>query len=138
MTDNQSTLEFTGDERLAEALATYAEQMTEEVAQAMFDFGGLVLNEALKLTPIDTGELRSRGFVEGPFQTQDEQYYAVAVGYEKHDENGKGDYYAVPVHERTNVHHEVGQAKFLEEPFKRLQKEFIRQLAEAAQEVKND
>ena len=67
MTDNQSTLEFTGDERLAEALATYAEQMTEEVAQAMFDFGGLVLNEALKLTPIDTGELRSRGFVEGPF-----------------------------------------------------------------------
>ena len=95
-----------------------------------------MLAEATELTPIDTGELRSRGFVEGPFLTQDEQYYGVVVGFEKHDDrNTEGDFYAVPVHERTHVHHEVGQAKFLEEPFKRLQSEFLRELGEAAKEV---
>lgn len=136
MTATQNTLTFTGDERLAEALAAYAEDMSEEVARAMFEFGGRVLAEATELTPIKTGELRSRGFVEGPFETDDGQYYAVVVGYEKHDENGSGDYYAVPVHERTHVHHDKGQAKFLEEPFKRLQSQFINELGEAAQKVR--
>lgn len=136
MTDNQSTLEITGDERLSVAMAQYAEQMSDEVAQAMFEFGGHVMNEAIRLTPIDTGELRSRAFVEGPFLTADEKFYGVVVGYEKHDDNQRGDYYAVPVHERTYAHHETGQAKFLEEPFKRLQSEFLRELADAAKKVR--
>lgn len=134
--NHQNTLTFTGDERLAEALAAYAENMTEEVARAMFDFGNEVIAQAIELTPVDTGELRSRAFVEGPFLTDDEEYYAVVVGYEKHDENTTGDYYAVPVHERTHVHHDNGQAKFLEEPFKRMQSKFISELGDAAQKVK--
>lgn len=136
--NDKSTLEITGGANLSGTLATYAEEMTEELARAMFEFGGRVMNEAIQLTPIDTGELRSRAFVEGPFITDDEQYYAVVVGYEKHTDKTDGDYYAVPVHERTGVHHPTGQAKFLEEPFKRLESEFLRDLAEAAKKVKPD
>lgn len=136
--NDKSTLEITGGANLSGTLATYAEEMTEELARAMFEFGGRVMNEAIQLTPIVTGELRSRAFVEGPFVTDDNQFYAVVVGYEKHDGNSNGDYYAVPVHERTYAHHETGQAKFLEEPFKRLQTEFLRELGEAAKKVKPD
>lgn len=46
----------------------------------------------------------------------------VAVGYTQN--------YAVYVHENLEAHHEIGQAKFLEQPFRELSPELYKQIAD--------
>lgn len=65
------------------------------------------MTKAKELTPVDTGALRASGHVQRPEE----------VGYEIRVRLGFGGAaapYAIIVHERTDVHHPVGQAKFLE------------------------
>ena len=73
---------------------------------ALFEAGEFVLAEAQKLCPVDTGAL-----------------IASATGDDSH--LGKGEYeigfntpYAAAVHERTEVAHPQGQAKYLETAMK--------------------
>ena len=129
-------LQLDGTDKLAKALRMAKENMSEAIAQAMVDFGGHVALVAGQRTPIDTGELRSRSFVEGPFLEEGSQEYVVVVGYEKYDDTfpktskGTPNRYAVPVHERTNVRHETGQAKFLESAVQETSSEYLRFMAD--------
>lgn len=76
----------------------------------------IVKGTALPLTPIETGNLRGSWFSH-PLQQGDN--IGVELGY------GEGASYAVYVHERTELHHDVGQAKFLEEALKREEKRIL-------------
>lgn len=143
MVKNKSNLTLERDERLASNLKMYSKDMTEKVARAMFEFGGEIQTRSELLVPNDTGELQSRSFVEGPMLSKDGSEYLVVVGYEKHgavtgkkNKKAKGQYYAVPVHERMNVNHTNGQAKFLEQPYKEMADEYLPYLAEAAEEAR--
>lgn len=145
MTENKSDFHINGDERLAAHLRMYSKDMTEKVAKGMLQFGGDIMRKSVELVPKDFGELAARSFVEGPMETEDGSEYVVVVGYEKHgaktgteNPDAEGNYYAVPVHEMTEVRHENGQAKFLEQPYLEAEAEYLEFMAEIAEEAKAD
>ena len=112
-----------GLDQLAAKLSVYAEDMSDAVARGMVEFGGEIEAESVKLTPIDTGELRSRSYIHGPLYDSKNQQYTMVVGYEK--DTPAENSYAVQVHEYVEVHHDVGQAKFLETAFETKQPEYL-------------
>ena len=112
-----------GLDQLAAKLSVYAEDMSDAVARGMVEFGGEIEAESVKLTPIDTGELRSRSYIHGPLYDSKNQQYTMVVGYEK--DTPAENSYAVKVHEHVEVHHDVGQAKFLETAFETKQPEYL-------------
>ncbi len=67
---------------------------------ALYRAGLFVQAEAQKRTPVDTGYLRASA------KTRMENDYAVLISYDAA--------YAIFVHERTNLRHKVGEAKFLQ------------------------
>lgn len=67
-------------------------------------FADAVLKESNRLVPKDTRFLEGSGYVDGPFTSGDTVYYKVSYSAE----------YALVVHERMDVHHPNGQAKYLE------------------------
>ena len=106
-----------GQKELLARLAVYNEKMTKEVARALKDSGDEIIRVALPLTPIDTSELRSRSFSEGPLMVGGVHMHV--VGYEKHDKNYV-DQYAVAVHETQKQYRAPGtQWKYLEEAVNR-------------------
>ena len=124
-----------GDQTLIANLEVYAEQMTDAVADGMRKFGGRVEGESTRRCPVETGELRSRVFNEGPLLDGDT--YVQVVGYEKFGATWeKGKAYAVPVHERTHVAHKVGEAKFLENAVNALSGEYAEYLQKLLGQVK--
>lgn len=139
---NKSDAKLIGEERLAAKLGVYSKDMTEALAKQMLKFGGEIMAQSVEIVPKDFGELAARSFVEGPLTDGNE--YFVIIGYEKHgaptgSKNGdaKGNFYAVPVHERLNARHKPGtQAKYLEQPFKEMAARFPHEMAEAARKVR--
>lgn len=114
------------DNAIIASLSVAADKMTDRCADALRKAGGKLETESIKRTPVDTGELRSRAFNEGPLKDGDT--YVQVVGYEKHIDNHENRY-AVPVHEETSVHHRVGEAKFLENAVKAFESEFAAYIA---------
>lgn len=124
-----------GDQTLIANLEVYKDRMTDAVADGMRKFGGRVEGESTRRCPVETGELRSRVFNEGPLRDGDT--YVQVVGYEKFGATWEqGRPYAVPVHERTNVHHPVGEAKFLQNAVNALTGEYAKYLQKLLGEVK--
>lgn len=60
--------------------------------------------------PVDTGNLRASGHVIPPDPAMEPMVVTLAFG-------GPSADYALEVHENLEVHHNVGQAKYLEAPF---------------------
>lgn len=140
---DMATFEIQGDAQLQANLKVKAENITAELAQQMMEIAGEIIRRSAVIVPKDTGELASRSFVEMVGDSNDQTFAAVA-GYERHGLNygtvepdTRGKFYAVPVHERMNVSHPNGQAKFLEEPFKQMEPEYLKLLADAAKEGMN-
>ena len=124
-----------GDQTLIANLEVYKDRMTDAVADGMRKFGGRVEGESTRRCPVETGELRSRVFNEGPLRDGDT--YVQVVGYEKFGATWEqGRPYAVPVHERTNVHHPVGEAKFLQNAVNALTGEYAMYLQKLLKGVK--
>ena len=71
--------------------------------RALDRFGEHVLGDAQQLTPVKTGFLQNSATAE---PAQD-------LGGKLTKEIGFNASYAAPVHERLDVHHAIGQAKFL-------------------------
>jgi len=81
-----------------------AEAAVDQAAHLIFD-------ESQRLVPVDTGALKASGKV-----THDG--LAATISYGQEDQAGRGGrdtaVYAPIVHERMDVHHPNGQAKYLE------------------------
>jgi len=60
-----------GDQTLIANLEVYKDRMTDAVADGMRKFGGRVEGESTRRCPVETGELRSRVFNEGPLRDGD-------------------------------------------------------------------
>jgi hypothetical protein len=73
-------------------------------AAALYQEGLAVDAESVKRTPVDTGRLRATHYVSPP--TQRGAHVVVEIG--------NGTEYAIHVHERTELHHKTGEAKFLQ------------------------
>ncbi len=89
---------------------------------ALTEFGGEVQRYSVILTPVDTGDLRGSSYTGEP-ESNNNSGLKVEVGYERDvlPENA----YSVYVHERTELHHDIGQAKFLETALQTKEPEFL-------------
>ena len=98
----------------AVVMAQHYERHKRGVASGLSLEAEIIMAKSKDLVPVDTGALRSSGHVRKPRTVGD--YLVVELGY-----GGVAVGYAIPVHERLDVHHPVGQAKYLEIPFKAAQ-----------------
>lgn len=93
-----------GRDTVVRSLLSAVERMKGAGGAALYEEALAVDALSVKKTPVDTGRLRATHYVAPPVQ-QGEQ---VVV------ELGNGTEYAIYVHERTDVAHAVGEAKFLQ------------------------
>lgn len=114
-------------ERRLQRLAR-AEPLIREAAKTLFTEAELIMTEARKRTPVDTGALRASGLVEPP--TVSAGKVGVTLGF-----GGPAAPYAVVQHERLDYHHTVGQAKFLEQPFAEAAPRVRRVMAQIARTI---
>lgn len=108
-----------------------------------------LLGKAINLAPLEEGTLRGSGTVtmivngtryegEGALVAAIEAVTALAragVAYHVDAETSFNTVYAAAQHERTDYHHDVGQAKYLEQPFRENLNRYeavIRRASEAA------
>lgn len=104
--DIKATLK--GAAQARSAIASKARLAQLGALQGTYLAGQKVMRDSKRVCPVSTGLLRSTGFVNPPVVTGAARVSCV-LGY--------GTWYALPVHERTWVHHAMGtQAKFLEQP----------------------
>jgi hypothetical protein len=97
---------------LKEALAAIKaakEQAHVAVAGAVYVAANEVMTDAKQRAPVDTGVLRSSGYVTLPTVGSNPR---VELGF-----GGAAEQYALVQHERTEFKHEVGEAKYLENAF---------------------
>lgn len=98
---------FDGGDELRRVIRELGPRASRAVARALYQQGEVIMTEAKKRTPVDTGALRASGHVH-PLEITAGQV-AVLLGF-----GGPSAPYAIYVHENLHAHHPVGQAKFLE------------------------
>lgn len=79
------------------------ERIVGAVDAGLYAGGSIIMSDSIPRVPVDFGDLRGSGYVTLP------ENHTVEIGY-----GGSAKGYAVPVHERTELRHEVGEAKYLE------------------------
>jgi len=106
------TVEVKGTKELHRVLEKLGKRAQAELGKALYAEAELIMTESKKQVPVDTGTLRSTGYVDPPETQKD--LVEVELGY-----GGPAAPYAVDVHERTEWHHKPPtKAKYLEDPVK--------------------
>lgn len=100
-------------------LGATEEEIRKALAAALYQEGFALIADSIREVPVDFGRLRGSHYVAPPAGETNPE---VEVGY--------GTDYAAYVHERTELNHPVGKAKFLEDPMKRRQAGYSRRVAD--------
>ncbi len=103
------TVDWIGTRALMLRIAKAGAKANLAAMAALYAEANRIMALSVRITPRDTGALRASGHVEGPTLTA--RGPEVEMGY-----GGSSAPYAVFVHEKLDAHHDVGQAKFLEQP----------------------
>lgn len=98
------SLDIKGANEIEKALLRIEEGTRDAAAAALYEEGLGVDADMVPRIPVDTGILRASHYVAPPTESGNSIVVEVGVGTD----------YAAPVHERTEVRHAVGEAKFLE------------------------
>ncbi len=112
-----------GIEQTIENIEQKKMEIEMRLPDLVYQAGQHLRSESVKEVPVDTGRLRASATVS-PVKREGGRFY-VEVGY--------GTDYAIYVHERTELRHRVGKAKFLEDPLKRninLYRQWFKELVE--------
>jgi len=104
-----SGMTLEGTEELLSAINAFDGLARQKLAVVLYRRAEEIMTEAKGLTPVDTGNLKASGHVQKPVIT--DSGVSVTLGF-----GGPAAPYALPVHERLDVRHRIGQAKFLETP----------------------
>jgi hypothetical protein len=99
--------EVRGEVELSTRLREFRERMPLELAAALYQEAEIEMTEAKERTPVDTGALRSSGYVTPPSISGTR--VTVELGF-----GGSAAPYAIYVHEDLDAFHTTGQAKYLE------------------------
>lgn len=78
----------------------------KEAKQGLRDEANIIIQKSVRQTPREFGDLRRSATVEETKETKTE--YELTLGFNTE--------YAAAVHENLNAHHDVGKAKYLEDP----------------------
>ena len=104
-------IKIKGIKEVKKNLREYPHKTLKALGKATYEESQIILGESKKQCPVDTGTLRSTGHVTEPKYTKSS--VEVQIGY-----GGAAAPYAIYVHERLDLRHKVGKAKFLEDPMK--------------------
>lgn len=107
-----AAFDLSGVDAFATRLKGKAAAVVAALPGALLIEGEKVMTEAKRLTPVDTGTLRSSGRVGKPSRQGASITLPLTFG-------GPAQEYAVYVHEDLTARHTNGEAKFLEGPVKR-------------------
>ena len=118
-------MKISGQDRVIRNLAQYASRLSSAMDAAVSASAGTVMVESQELCPVATGALRDSAATAA--EVQDGVITAV-VGYTAS--------YAVPVHEKTEIWHTNGQAKFLEDAVKQYEPKYLFDLGKAVEKVR--
>ncbi len=114
-------------EEIQRNLRKYEKRYKKALAAALYQEGYKILGAAVLQTPVDKNRLRGSQYISPPIKTDTNMRC----------ELGFGTNYAVYVHERVDIGHTVGNAKFLEIPFRKAKSGFKKRLKlRAAHNVK--
>ena len=94
-------MSVTGLKGVLDGIDKASKRYRDAARAAIYQKGLQIDGDAARMTPVNVGILRASHYVAPPTRGG-----IVEVGF--------GTDYAVPVHERTEVSHPVGEAKFLE------------------------
>lgn len=112
----------TGTDIVIGNLDRTARQIRKAAAGGIREFAEIEMTEAKDLVPVDTGALRSSGHVIQPVEGDDltaKMGFGGPAGIGNLGESNAVDVgYALIVHENLDTFHPVGQAKYLETPFR--------------------
>lgn len=100
------TITIVGDGQVRARLQRLAAWFPAEAGAALYQVALLREGVSKDRTPVDTGALRASHEVELPKREGYQVSVRIVVG-------GPAAPYAIPVHEKLDVHHPVGQAEFL-------------------------
>ena len=107
---------------LADALKRIPSHMTNILEKSLYEEANVIFNESQKLVPVDTGALKTSGFVHAPRRENNRVFVRVTYG-------GSAAHYALYVHETLYARHTAPtQAKNLETPLYRQLPVIIRNL----------
>lgn len=98
-------------------LVAKSKKMAPVLAKGMTAEMISVIEAAVPLTPLLTGDLRESRFVQKPKIKKQTVSIVAGFGGGVGPVTGRSIDYAIPVHEDLSVFHPVGQAKFLEIAF---------------------
>ena len=112
-------LKFTGFKELKRNLKGATRKYRSATLAAVYEEAQGTMDMSQRQVPIDTGELKDSAFVTKPTLSNP----IVVMGYSAD--------HAVPVHERLEVRHPIGKAKFLEDPANKRESGAVRRIARA-------
>ena len=101
---------FEGISKLEKDFNTKVKQINNSTTIGLYEAGRHLLELSQPLVPVDTGRLKASGKVTAEGTNE------VYVSYEAVNPDS-GYEYAPIQHEDLSFHHDIGQAKYLEEPF---------------------
>lgn len=114
------SVEIKGADEIREKLRKLAVDHHSAAKAALHQEGLELMAEAVKRTPVDTGRLRASAYAKAEDGGGDQLREVVGFGAD----------YALAVHERTEVRHETGQAKFLTSVLEERQGGFVDRMGE--------
>lgn len=88
-------------------LRAYAGRASKAARRGLFEGANAILTDAKKRCPVDLGNLKGSGYATQPEATADGVRVQVGFG-------GPATPYALRQHEELGWHHDVGEAKYLE------------------------
>ena len=107
---------MTGNKATMARLGLVGRYTPRDMAKALVRKGEEIIGDAKDMTPVKTGALKASGHVRLPKESP--TGVVVDIGFGGPAGGGGANTedvgYALPVHERTDVRHTVGGAKFLE------------------------
>jgi hypothetical protein len=112
---------ITGLNDLFKKMAVAGMNVQQEAASSLYTEAELLMTDSEKECPVETDTLRTSSFVDAPVINGSKVSVKLGYGGAATKINPKSkkstDTYAIYVHERTDVHHPVGKAHFLSDPY---------------------
>jgi ribosome modulation factor len=118
-----ATIDMQAAKRIRELIERYPDRAIRALSSGMYKEGEIIAGNAKDICPVDTGTLRDTTTVLLPKIEGDSVLQEIGSG-------GPAAPYAIYVHENMNAHHPVGQAKYLEQPFREAQRGLVDRLAD--------
>lgn len=102
-------IQIVGVDALLQNYAVSEDRIQQALMVALREIGEELMTAAKQLCPVRYGALRASGLAHAVERDGDSLREVLSFGNDAVD-------YAIYVHENLNAHHNVGQAKFLEQP----------------------